>query len=106
MVTSAWLPRAAFRGRAGRTPRRTRSEEFDDAAEEFCAAMQMSDCQAESGFQAGDPEGGALELDILFWGAWGACRWHRVDRSVRERRQDRLAVRAERSGGFILKLVS
>ena len=95
MVTSAWLPRISVpRPRRAEHARRARGEEFDNPAERnLVSAMQMRDCQAQRSFQAGDPEGGAFELDDLFVRRVGrVVGGDRINGAVGQRHQDGLAI--------------
>jgi len=84
-----------------------RGEEFDNTAERnFLVAMQVINCEASAVFQSGDPERGALKLDDLLMGRVGA--WSVAIASIvhRPAPPGGLSIQGERSGGFILKLVS
>src|ERR1700733_5693426 len=74
-------------GRAG-------GKEFDDSGErDFFFGVKFGNGQGQRGFQAGDAEAGALELDLLFVGSvGGVVGGDGVDGAVGERNQNRFAV--------------
>ena len=86
---------------------RVRGHQFDDAGEgQAVFAVEDAQGEAERGFEAGDAVGGALELDLFFWAAWGA--WSvAMQSTVPSRRASMTAWRSAsaRRGGFILALV-
>ena len=71
-------------------------EEFDDSCQgNLVVAMQASDGQRESGFESGDSEQGALELDNLFVRRMGGVIGRDgIDSAIGKRNQNRLAVGA------------
>ena len=69
--------------------------------------MQLGDRQPQRGFQPGDAERRAFELDCFSWlacGAWSVAIASTVP-SASATTSDSMSA-AERSGGFILQFVS
>jgi len=85
----------------GEHTRRAGGEEFDNAAERnFLVAMQVINCEAERGFQSGDPERGALKLDVTSPPVDGAANEACVDffaKSLKVRRSSITIASGERN---------